>query len=70
MKRSEFWNVRKGVKYSIMNAMNKLNTYDEKESYLRRWDSNPSDYNDFKFYYNEKWDIKIRLFKDSTYDLI
>ena len=70
MNKSEYWRIRKGIKYAIMHDMAKLNSYHKKESYLRRWDSNPSEYDGFKFYYNEKWDIKIRLFKDSTYDLI
>ena len=70
MKRSNYWASRKGVKYAIISAMAKLNSYHKKESYLRRYDSDPTDYNDFKYYYNERWDIKIRLFLDSTYEMI
>lgn len=70
MKRIEYWNVRKGVKYGIMNAMSKLNSYNEKEMYLTKLCGNGTNYSNFKFYYNERWDIKVRLFPDSSYDMI
>lgn len=70
MEKKEYWRIRKGVKFGIMNDMAKLNSYNEKESYLRRYDSDPTEYNDFKYYYNERWNLKIRLFLDSTYDII
>lgn len=67
MKRSEYWSTRKGIKYGIHHAMGKLNSYDKKESYLRRYDSNPSEFKGIKRYYNEEWDIIIDLYPDSNY---
>lgn len=69
MKKSIYWATRKGMKVMMINEMSKMN-YNEKEVYLTKLCGKGTDYNKFKFYYNEKWDIKIRLFKDSTYDLI
>lgn len=70
MNRNEWWRIRKGVKFGIINDMAKLNSYNKKESYLKKYDCNPSEYDGFKLYYNERWDIKIRLFPDSSYDMI
>lgn len=70
MKKSEYWRIRKGIKYGIINAMSKLNNYEEKDSYLRRWDSNPSEFKGIKRFYNEEWDIIIDLYQDSSYSMI
>ena len=70
MNRIEWWNARKGMKHAIMNNMAKLNSYNEKDTYLTRICGDSTNYTNFKFYYNEKWDIKIRLFPDSSYDMI
>ena len=69
MKKSIYWATRKGMKVMMINEMSKMN-YNEKELYLTKLCGKGTDYNKFKFYYNEKWDIKIRLFHDSSYDMI
>lgn len=69
MNRSNYWATRKGIKFMMIAEMDKM-SYNEKEMYLTKLCGKGTDYNKFKFYYNEKWDIKIRLFKNSTYDLI
>lgn len=70
MNRSEYWTTRKGIKYGIINAMSKLNNYNEKESYLKRYDSDPSEFKGIKRFYNEEWDIIIDLYPDSSYSMI
>ena len=69
MKKSEFWASRKGFKMMLMGELNKKD-YNGKLEYLERLCGNGTNYDGFKFYYNEKWDIKIRVFHDSSYDMI
>lgn len=69
MKRSMYWSARKGMKVMMIAEMDKM-SYNEKEMYLTKLCGNGTNYDNFKFYYNERWDIKVRLFPDGSYDMI